>query len=183
MRFVRSAVRFIRGGCREHGRTTWRRCSVLTPLPQTCGITRVAAGGGGMERAEALASLVSTARSCMIHRSRTPSVRLIWHTGCPHYLNDFVGFRGEIGRRASCTRRSASSEAPERTVLVTGFGAGAPSVGQFGSRRAPRCAGGCGGPRWNARGRHHVASACGPARQDRARGQSCRRPQPNVRCS
>ena len=40
-----------------------------------CRLTNVAAVGGVVERAEALASLVSTARFCLIHRSRTSSVR------------------------------------------------------------------------------------------------------------
>jgi hypothetical protein len=38
-------------------------------------LTGIAAGGGGTERAEALAALVSTARSYGVHRGRTASVR------------------------------------------------------------------------------------------------------------
>jgi hypothetical protein len=39
------------------------------PRNSTLGLTGVAADGGAMERAEALAAVASTARDCMIRRS------------------------------------------------------------------------------------------------------------------
>lgn len=55
--------------CRRscYGQAQRRR---LSTRPLTC----VAAGGEAMERAEALATLVSTARLYWVHRSRTPAV-------------------------------------------------------------------------------------------------------------
>ena len=62
----------VRGGTRPPAPfTSWPFECILE-----CRLTNVAAVGGVVERAEALASLVSTARFCLIHRSRTSSVRL-----------------------------------------------------------------------------------------------------------
>ena len=80
-------------GCRRscYGQAQRRR---LSTRPLTC----VAAGGGAMERAEALAPLVSTAQSCLIHRSRTPSVRWRKKVGLMNQLVSIVAVDDIPGR-------------------------------------------------------------------------------------
>src|SRR5574338_302857 len=94
-----------------------------------------------MERAEALASLVSTARSYWIHRSRTPSVRRLNITGIAMRAARHSGFWPALiilmGCAAHVSNPPAQSEHGARILGVLAFGRGVKDDDLFAINRAP----------------------------------------------
>src|SRR5574338_31304 len=94
-----------------------------------------------MERAEALASLVSTARSYWIHRSRTPSVRRLNITGIAMRAARHSGFWPALiilmGCAAHVPNPPAQSEHGARILGVLAFGRGVKDDDLFAINRAP----------------------------------------------